>query len=95
MVMTSRFEGTPICALEAMILGVPIVSTPADGMADLVRDGENGFLAKEDGALAEKIALLLTDGSIRERMSGMARKKAAEYSRISDYRETLLRVYAM
>ena len=34
MLLTSRFEGTPMCALEAMALGVPIVSTPTDGMID-------------------------------------------------------------
>ena len=32
MVMVSRWEGTPIAALEAMSLGLPIVSTPTDGM---------------------------------------------------------------
>ena len=36
MLMTSRWEGTPICVLEAMTLGVPVVSTPTDGICDLI-----------------------------------------------------------
>ena len=38
MIMTSRWEGTPMCALEAMALGVPIVSTPTDGLKDVVKN---------------------------------------------------------
>ena len=34
MLMTSLWEGTPMCAVEAMALGVPIVTTPTDGLCD-------------------------------------------------------------
>ena len=42
MVMTSRWEGTPMAALEALALGVPIVSTPVDGLKDLISNDVNG-----------------------------------------------------
>ena len=48
MVMTSRWEGTPMCALESLAMGVPIVSTPTDGLKDLIQDGVNGFLSDDD-----------------------------------------------
>ena len=55
MILTSRFEGTPICALEAMALGVPIVSTPTDGMIDLIENGQNGYLYKENEEIAKSL----------------------------------------
>ena len=59
MVMTSRWEGLPMCALEAMALGVPIVATPADGLKQLIVNGENGFLASDDDALVQHICDIL------------------------------------
>lgn len=43
MIMTSLWEGTPMCALEALAMGIPIVSTPVDGLCDLIENGKNGF----------------------------------------------------
>ena len=45
MIMTSLWEGLPMCALEAIALGVPIVSTPTDGLREIVVDGITGFLS--------------------------------------------------
>ena len=46
-VLTSDAEGLPITLLEAMSLGVIPVCTPAGGVVDVIRNGENGFLSKE------------------------------------------------
>jgi glycosyltransferase involved in cell wall biosynthesis len=46
-VMTSLYEGLPISALEALSLGVPILTTPAGGMVDLVENGINGFVSQD------------------------------------------------
>lgn len=53
-ILSSTFEGLPLSLLEAMSYGVVPVSTPAGGVRDVVRDGENGFLAK--GFQAEDLA---------------------------------------
>lgn len=53
LIMTSRWEGLPMCALEAMALGVPIVSTPTDGLKEIVDDGKTGYLSDDDDVLIE------------------------------------------
>jgi glycosyltransferase involved in cell wall biosynthesis len=42
--MTSWFEGMPLALLEAMIAGVPIVTTPWLGARNMLADGRFGFL---------------------------------------------------
>jgi glycosyltransferase involved in cell wall biosynthesis len=44
--VTSRDEGGPRAVLEAMATGAPLVSTRVGQAADLVRDGENGWLVE-------------------------------------------------
>jgi L-malate glycosyltransferase len=42
--LTSFFEGTPTAILEAMALGLPIVTSSAGGIEALVKDYRNGFV---------------------------------------------------
>lgn len=42
--MSSSFEGFPISIIEAMSVGLPIISTNVGGISDVVIEGENGFL---------------------------------------------------
>ena len=81
LILTSRWEGTPMCAMEAMALGTPVVSTPSDGMKDLITDGVSGFLAEEDAVLAEDLLRLITDGALR---ASVARNAAEAFARIND-----------
>jgi glycosyltransferase involved in cell wall biosynthesis len=56
--VTSRDEGGPKAVLEAMATGVPLVSTRVGQAADLVRDGENGYLVEigDAEAVADRAA---------------------------------------
>lgn len=44
--LPSRFEGMPLVLVEAMLCGRPCIATDVGGNRELIRDGENGFLAK-------------------------------------------------
>ncbi|MCC6164912.1 MAG: glycosyltransferase [Acidobacteria bacterium] len=60
-VLTSRNEGSPVALIEAMACARPVVSTCVGGVADVVRDGETGWLTDMDDAdgLARKIRAVL------------------------------------
>jgi glycosyltransferase involved in cell wall biosynthesis len=93
MLMTSRFEGTPMCALEAMALGVPIVSTPTDGLVDVIKDGVTGYLSESDDILAEKVVEISSVNSEYQRLSLQTLKFFAEFNNPSTYYEKLYSVY--
>lgn len=93
MILTSRFEGTPICALEAMALGVPIVSTPTDGMIDLIENGQNGYLYKENEEIAKSLNTLINDPILREKMSTITNEKFKVLMNLEEYKRKLKGVY--
>lgn len=64
LVLPSRWEGMPNVVLEAMAAGRPVLSTRVEGSAELVRDGETGYLCDVDSVTALRAALerLLSDG---------------------------------
>jgi glycosyltransferase involved in cell wall biosynthesis len=65
-VLSSISEGLPNSVMEAMATGVPIVATDVGGVAELVRDGETGFLvtAANPGALAKAMLHLMSLPSV-------------------------------
>lgn len=44
LVISSTMEGMPLVALEALSMGKPVISTPAGGMVDVIKNGQNGYL---------------------------------------------------
>lgn len=93
MLMTSRFEGTPMCALEAMALGVPIVSTPVDGLVDVIQDGVTGYLSDDDDILAEKVLEIIRNNSEYERLSKQTLEFFVKINDLTAYYEKIYNVY--
>lgn len=91
--MTSRFEGTPMVALEAQALGIPIVSTPVDGLKDIVINDENGYLSNEDNELARKLLQIVTDDVFRENLKQKAKEFSNKYNDVNSYKKVLLKCY--
>jgi glycosyltransferase involved in cell wall biosynthesis len=80
--VTSRQEGGPKSALEAMASGVPFVSTRVGQAAELVRDGENGLLADVDDvdALTHAVQRVHDDRELRARLRSAGRTTAEAHA---------------
>jgi colanic acid/amylovoran biosynthesis glycosyltransferase len=68
-------DGIPIFFLEAMALGVPVITTPISGIPELIRDDDTGFLhaTSDVNALAEQIAYVLGDTENAKRIGARGR----------------------
>ncbi len=66
-VLTSLWEGLPRSLVEAMRSGLPSVCYATDGVADILRDGKNGFLAPQGDldAFCAALSRLLSDAGLR------------------------------
>ena len=82
-----------MCALESMGLGTPIVSTPVDGLVDLIRNGENGYFGSTDQELADAIIRICDDEDLRQRLSENACRDASRINDTGNYRKTLQSIY--
>jgi glycosyltransferase involved in cell wall biosynthesis len=63
-VLLSSNEGISNALLEAMALGIPVLTTRAGGHAEFLRDGDNGYLVenRRPQAVAGKLEAILRDG---------------------------------
>lgn len=93
MLMTSRWEGLPMCALESYALGVPVVSTPADGLMEMISSEKDGYLSDKDTELANHLVKLYRDNEYRGRLSENAYKKACDMMDLVKYKYSLHKVY--
>ncbi|MCI4326329.1 MAG: glycosyltransferase family 4 protein [Thermoplasmata archaeon] len=77
-VQPSLTEPFGMAVLEAMACGRPIVASATGGLADLVQDGENGFLVPpgDASALAAALNRLVADPRLREQMGRASRRRA-------------------
>jgi glycosyltransferase involved in cell wall biosynthesis len=82
-VLMSAFEGLPVALLEAMGHGVvPVVSRIASGSAQVVRDGENGYIVAigDVATFADRIESLAHDKHLLRSMKTAAWETSREFS---------------
>ena len=81
LVFSSDWEGLSVAAQEALAAGTPVVSTPVQGMAELL-EGRAGIVAREPtaDALAEALGDALGDPARRAAMAAAAREIAGRYT---------------
>ncbi len=76
LVLPSRSEGLGRVLMEAMALGKPVIGSNIEGIPDLIKDGQNGFLFEkgDSGKLAEKLRILLNNKDLAKKMGQKGRK---------------------
>jgi glycosyltransferase involved in cell wall biosynthesis len=89
-VFPSLFEGFGLVLLEALAMGLPVITTEHTAGPDLIREGQEGFIVpiRSSAAIAEKLELLRLEPERRRDMSHRARRRAREFS-WDAYGETL------
>lgn len=97
-VFASLTETLGLVVLEAMVSGLPIIATPAGGVADHLRDGENGlaFPPYDSDKMGHAMVRLVMDRKLRDQLAIGARRTAegldweAELDRLgASYREVM------
>jgi len=95
LLLTSRGEGLANVIMEAMVLGVPVISTKSGGPEEIIFDGKTGYLAKERTP-EEVTKAVMKAISNRARITKEAREmieKDYNFSKlISDYENIYLRL---
>jgi glycosyltransferase involved in cell wall biosynthesis len=79
--LTSHFEGTPLTVLEAMAMGIPVVASRVDGVAEVLEDGQDALLVPPGNRdlFVEPICRVLQDRSLRQRLAQTGKKKARQH----------------
>ena len=88
-------EGIPVSLMEAMAVGLPVVSTYHSGIPELVEDGVSGYLVaeKEVKKLAQKLGLLVENRELRLKMGIAGRKKVEQDFNIAHLNDRLVQTY--
>jgi glycosyltransferase involved in cell wall biosynthesis len=80
-VMASNNEGLPVAIMEALALGLPVVSTAVGGIPEAITDDVDGLLvpARDPAALAAAITRIATDPTLRTRLADGAARAGDRY----------------
>ncbi|HVG02753.1 MAG TPA: glycosyltransferase family 4 protein, partial [Nitrospira sp.] len=92
---TVEGDTIPQVLMQALAIGLPIVSTTTGSIPDVVIDGESGFLVapRDVDALADRIGRLLADSALRTAMGRLGRQRVERSYSIDRMVDELERVY--
>jgi glycosyltransferase involved in cell wall biosynthesis len=81
-VNASDVDNQPLSIIEAFASGLPVVTTNAGGIPDMVTDGETGLMVGRGDyeALADRVIRLLRDKDVATGIAARAREECGRYS---------------
>jgi glycosyltransferase involved in cell wall biosynthesis len=82
LVNASAHEPFGLVVLEAMVLGTPVVAPNLGGPAEIIQDGESGWLVapNQPKETAEAVLAILDDPELRTRLSAAGRRRARDFT---------------
>ena len=91
LLITSKYEGIPMVALEALSCLKPVISTPTDGLLELIVPGKNGYICETDEEFVNRISdIFLNDELYKSMINYIKNSSSDDYDQ---YRNTLLNLY--
>lgn len=92
--MSSDYEGMSNAMIEAICVGLPIISTNVSGTEELIKDGKNGFLVtpNDEEQMAQCFNTLMGNEELLTRFSGYNKNLSSRFKKetIVDQWEQLL-----
>src|SRR3990167_5894496 len=88
----SKSETQGIVLAEAMASGLPVIALNAPGACDIIENGKNGFLVRNQDKMVEKIEFLQINRELLKKYSENARSTGQKYS-ISETAAQLINCY--
>jgi glycosyltransferase involved in cell wall biosynthesis len=81
-ILSSSWENFPHTVVEALAVGTPVLATSAGGVAEVVRDGENGLLVPigDTAGLTEAVRRFFSDDALRARLRAAAAPSVEDYA---------------
>ncbi len=78
---TTNFDNMPVSVVEAMALGLPVISTRVGGMPFLIEDGKDGILVQpgDAGGFSDAIKTLISNPERANILAQNARKKVESF----------------
>ena len=79
--LSSSWENFPHTVVEALAVGTPVIATRTGGVAEVVRDGENGLIVEPGDvvALSAAIRRFVEDTALSERLRANAARSVESY----------------
>jgi len=94
LLFTSEHEVLPMCLIEAISLGIPVVCSNIPGNNDIIEDSYNGFLVdNKQGDYSKSILRILNDNVLARNLSSNCIEKTKKLYDREQVISSILRVY--